>query len=184
MAEGRKKGGSYESSTPNPKPSMLGSGGDRAGWSLRACYSVPAELYALTHFRPPKWALLVPMSQPADSYLNIGAVGSMSTEEALGVTISFHARPKKVYDLSEHEQSLIVRRLNKAIEWGNFRALSLDYFGHPDAASIYITVVYVNSVRRRLEIQEIGNPSVPLTERQLENIRGALDPLWDKYLSE
>lgn len=123
------------------------------------------------------------MPKCATLVVNVRAGRNVKTKEALDVTISFHARPKDEYDLSENEHDLIVCRLNDAIDWGNFRAVSLNYFGHPNAASIRITIVYRDSRRRRLEILEIGNPSVPLMARQLEDIGDALEPLWERHLS-
>ena len=108
----------------------------------------------------------------------------MNTNGALGVTIDFRVRPKNKPIFSDREVETIVRHLNKKVEWGDFRAVSLSYFGHSDAASVRLTLVYRGGVRHRLEILEIGNPKVPLTRSQLEDINNALGDLWrDGFLA-
>ena len=94
------------------------------------------------------------------------------------MTIEFRVRPVNNPILSERETKTIVHHLNKAVAWGDFRAVSLDYFGHRDAANIYVTIVYHKAVRHRLEVLEIGNPRVRLTGSQLEDVKNALAELW------
>lgn len=88
----------------------------------------------------------------------------MSANGTLGVTISFYSRPRSEPSLTDSEENTIVRHLNKTVTWGKFRAVSLNYFGSPDVASIYITLAYRKSLRNGLEILQIGNPNVLLAD--------------------
>lgn len=119
-----------------------------------------------------------PYALPSDFPTQVGASRSMNTKGALGVTVNFRVRPKDERRLSDPEEETIIRHLNEEVTWGDFRAVSLVYLGHSDAASIYITLVYRRGLRHRLEILEIGNPNVPLTGSQLEDIKNALGEIW------
>lgn len=75
---------------------------------------------------------------------------SIIAHSAPSVAIRFRVRPENELILSVREVTKVVHYLNKKGCMAKVLAEILDYLGHPDAASICITLVYWKGVRRHL----------------------------------